>query len=250
MIVDSHAHLLKQFYSDDILNVCRRCQDLVVNIVGFDIDSSQEAVELAKVYPNFYASCGIHPNEAYRNFDIAQIERLAQMPKVISIGEIGLDYYRDSSPKQIQFELFRKQIEIAQRFGLPYVVHSREAFADTLDVIKDSGYNKCVMHSFDYDSKDALSAVEAGCYISFSGMLTFKNKGELKEAAKSVPLEKVLFETDSPFLSPVPFRGKTNEPQYVKYVYEEFSRIRGIDPSQLEEQVFKNFKLLFSKSNE
>lgn len=249
MVIDTHAHVLKQFYGNEIDQVVNRSKELIVNIVGFDIESSAEAINRSISNRNFYASVGVHPNDATSKQDLSHIEFLARNQKVIAIGEIGLDYYRNSTPKSLQRAFFEEQVEIARRLGLPYAVHSRESFSDTLDVIKNSSYNKCVMHSFDYDTASATKAIEIGCYISFSGMLTFKNKNELKEVARLVPIEKIFFETDSPFLSPAPFRGSKNEPQHVKVVYEKFAEIRNLDVSILEKQIFENFKVLFTRFN-
>jgi len=250
MVIDTHAHLLQQFYREEIDEVVNHSKELIVNIVGFDIESSDEAINRANLNSNFYSSVGIHPNDLKSKKDLSYIEILARNQKVIAIGEIGLDYFRDSTPRSLQIGFFEEQIEIAKRLSLPYIVHSRESFDDTFRVIKDSGYDKCVMHSFDYDTTSAMKIIENGSYISFSGMLTFNGKKELKEVASLVPLERVFFETDSPFLSPTPLRGSRNEPQYVKFVYEKFAEIRNLDISIVQKQIFENFKVLFNKFKE
>jgi TatD DNase family protein len=250
MLIDSHSHLLSQFYEEDIADVSERSNGIIVNIVGFDVRSSKEAIARAKINFHFYASVGIHPNDAKETEDFKSIEQLAMDPKVIAIGEIGLDYYRNSTPKTMQINFFEQQIEVAKKLGLPFIVHSRDAFLDTIKVIKNSGYQKCVLHSFDYGIDEAEEALALGCFISFSGMVTFTNKSTLQDVAMIVPINKILFETDSPFLTPSPFRGRRNEPLYVSFIYEKYAELKGLEKPPLEDELLSNFRALFSKFNE
>ncbi len=250
MLVDTHAHLVEKFYQNDLEEVLANNSAIKVNIVGFNLESSFEAVRNAHRYANYYASVGLHPNDvsASKANNLKQIETLLSDEKVIALGEIGLDYYHTSSPKEMQMEFFAKQIKIARKFNYPYIVHSRKAFEDTISVIQQSGYLNCVFHSFDYGKEEIIKILDLGCYVSFSGMLTFRARDDLREASKNVPLNMLFFETDSPFLAPVPNRGKRNQPLNVEFVYEQFAQISGFELSVLEEAVLFNFSRFFKKA--
>lgn len=253
IFIDSHAHILRSLYSKDLereIEIIERENFFKINDVGFDIESSKEALEIAERSVNFFATVGIHPEELthFKEGDINLIEELGRKNKVIAIGETGLDYYNNDVALELQRDIFSRQIEIAKSLNIPVIIHSREAFDDTMCIIKEIGYNNAVFHSFDYGLMEVKSVLDFDCSVSFSGMLTFKKRGDLREVAEYIPLENVLFETDSPYLSPEPLRGRKNRPQNVKYIYEFFARLRGIDIEVLCERVLQNFKGRFKKA--
>ena len=193
--------------------------------------TSQAAVALAHAHPNIFATIGVHPHEAkeigegwYESF-----RSLAQHPKVVAYGEIGLDYHYDHSPREIQRQRFREQIHLARELALPLVIHTREAQEDTVMILREEGAvnGGGVFHCFSGDMWLAKDALDLGFYLSFSGVLTFKNATMLRDIAKTVPLDRLMVETDCPYLAPVPYRGKRNEPAYVQYVAETLAEIRG-----------------------
>ncbi len=234
MLIDSHAHLDDLRYDTDRDNVLQRAEaagiEAIVTI-GCDLATSQAAVALAHAHPNILATIGVHPHEAkeigegwYESF-----RSLAQHPKVVAYGEIGLDYHYDHSPREIQRERFREQIHLARELALPLIIHTREAQDDTVTILREEGAADVggVFHCFSGDAWLAKDALELGFYLSFSGVLTFKNATMLRDIAKTIPLDRLMVETDSPYLTPVPYRGKRNEPAYVQYVAETLAEIRG-----------------------
>lgn len=251
MYIDSHAHLNFKDYKDDIDNVLKRAQDAGVEYIinpGTDLESSRFAIELAEKYEMIYAAVGIHPHDAAKATEktLEEIEKLSHHPKAVAIGEIGLDYHYNYSPQEIQRKVFTKQIEIAQRRDLPIIIHTREAESDTLAIVKDEVRKapnwrvgiptnrypspKGVFHSFSGDSSLAWKVINLGFYISVPGVVTFKpkdgQKSKLVDVVENVSIEHILLETDSPFLTPVPHRGKRNEPAYVKNVAEKVAEIQ------------------------
>lgn len=251
MFIDSHAHLNSNDYKADIAEVVKRAQDAGVEYIinpGTDLDSSKAAIELAEKYELIYAAVGFHPHDASKASDklLEEIETLSHHPKVIAIGEIGLDYHYTYSPQEIQRKVFAKQIEIAQRRNLPIVVHMREAESDAISIVKEELRKapswrsslpknryptpKGVFHSFAGDASLAWKVINLGFYISVPGVITFKQKvgqkSKLVDVVENVSIEHILLETDSPYLSPVPHRGKRNEPAYVKYVAEKIAEIQ------------------------
>ena len=234
MLIDSHAHLDDLRYDIDQNKVIQRAEaagiEAIVTI-GCDIDTSQAAVALTQSHPNVFATIGVHPHESreitegwYETF-----RTLARQPKVVAYGEIGLDYHYDHSPREIQRQRFREQIHLARELGLPLVIHTREAQEDTVTILREEGGAEVggVFHCFSGDVWLARDALDLGFYLSFSGVLTFKNATSLREVAKTVPLDRLMVETDCPYLTPVPYRGKRNEPAYVQYVAETLAEIRG-----------------------
>jgi len=198
-----------------------------------------------------YATVGIHPDyEDEAEPTVEELVRLARQPKVVGIGETGLDYYRLKGDLEWQRQRFRIHIRTAIEVGKPLVIHTREAATDTLKIMKEEGAERVggVMHCFTESWEVAQRAMEMGFYISFSGIVTFKNAVALKELAQKVPLERILIETDSPYLAPVPYRGKTNQPAYVKYVAEEIARLRGISAEDVGEATSANFFRLFNQA--
>ena len=209
------------------------------------------AFRLADQYPFIYTTVGVHPHEARLLDDnlYAQLIELSQHPKVIAWGEIGLDYHYDNSPRDVQREAFRKQLRMARERGLPVSIHTREAEADTLAILdqewKDSGLGG-VIHCFTGTRSFAEAAVDRGFYVSFSGVVTFKKAEELRETARALPLDRILIETDAPFLAPVPYRGRRNEPAYVVETARAIAEIRGMSLVEIGTQTSENFKRLFN----
>ena len=222
-IIDTHAHLDFPDYKDDIDEVIERAGEVGVEYminVGTTVASSNKSIELAKQYEQIYASIGIHPNEASKvsGEEWSRLEALAGGDKVVAIGETGLDYYRDRSKREDQKRLFHQHIELAQRHNLPVIIHNREASSDCLDIVHEySGKIKGVVHCFAGTVEDAEEFLKLGFHVSFAGPITFPKADNLREALKAVPVERLLLETDCPFLAPQPKRGKRNEPSYLQY---------------------------------
>ena len=223
MIIDTHAHLDFPDFKDDIDDVIKRAGEVGVKYiinVGTSVGTSVKSLELAKKYNHIYASVGIHPNSASNVSadDWSRLEALAGQSKVVAIGETGLDYYRDRSKREDQKRLFHQHLELAERHNLPVIIHNREASEDCLKIVRTySGRIKGVIHCFAGSSDDAKGFLKLGFHISFAGPITFPKAENLREALKAVPVEKLLLETDCPFLAPQPKRGKRNEPSYLQY---------------------------------
>lgn len=197
--------------------------------MGSNILTSKQSIKLAHNYDFIYASVGIHPHDAQKEFDkVEEIERLALQEKVVAIGEIGLDYYYNDPPKEFQKEVFIKQIRLAKKLNLPIIIHDRDAHGDILDILKQEWTKdlRGVFHSYSGSVEMAFQAIEMNFYISLGGPVTFKNAKKPKEVVKAVPIEKLLIETDSPYLTPEPYRGKRNTPVYVKFVAEKIAELR------------------------
>ncbi len=234
MLIDSHAHLDDLRYDTDRDDVLQRAEAAGIEsivTIGCDLATSQAAVALAQAYPNVFATIGVHPHEAkeIREDWYASFRSLARHPKVVAYGEIGLDYHYDHSPREIQRQRFRQQIHLARELALPLIIHTREAQEDTVMILREEGAVDVggVFHCFSGDAWLAKDALDLGFYLSFSGVLTFKNATMLRDIAKTVPLDRLMVETDCPYLAPVPYRGKRNEPAYVQYVAETLAKIRG-----------------------
>ena len=252
MLVDTHCHLNHADFADDLDEVLARAQSAGVQtmiVIGFDLPSSSRAIELAGSYPNLYAAVAVHPHDAkeYDSDAEAQLRDLAQNPRVVAIGEIGLDYHYDFSPVESQFAAFRAQLELARDSGLPVIIHCREAYQDVLSVLdeemdrKESG----VMHCWGGSQDEALRALDLGMYLGFGGVITFKNADPLREIARDAPFDRILVETDAPYLAPVPNRGKRNEPAYVSMVAEKLAEVRGISLDSMAEITTRNAARLF-----
>jgi len=251
MFIDSHCHINFPELADKIDEVLANMRANQVSnalCVSVDLDKLPEILALAEQNDNIYASVGVHPDyELEQEPTQAELVRLAKHPKVIAIGETGLDYFRLQGDLEWQRNRFRTHIRAAVESGKPLIIHTRSASADTLRLMQEEGADKIggVMHCFTESLEVALAAIEMNFYISFSGIVTFKKAFELKEVAKSIPLERMLIETDSPYLAPVPFRGKLNQPAYVKHVAEEIAKLRGISVDEVGEATSANFKKLF-----
>lgn len=250
-LIDTHQHLhLPQFDQDraEVLERARVAGVARIVEIGYDLDSSRAAVALAARHPEIYAVVGIQPHYALQA-DAAwleEIRHLAAQPRVVGIGEIGLDYYHDEAPHELQERLFRQQLALARELGLPVVIHSRDAQADTLRILGDAARGQPgIMHSFSGDWAYAQGCLEVGFLLSFSGPVTFPKAVELHEVARRAPLEMILTETDSPYLSPHPLRGKRNEAARVRLVAERLAALRDIPLEQLAAAVWANAERIF-----
>lgn len=253
MLFDTHAHLDEDAFSQDVDEVVARAVASGVTAmlaVATTVASSRETIVLAARFPNVFASVGIHPNYAVqaKPGDWESIEELASSPKVIAIGETGLDRYWDHTPFDVQLDYFRRQIELAGRCDVPFIVHCREAEPDVVAVLREmagEGQLKGIMHSFCGGRATLDTALELGLHISFAGMLTFKKNIELRELAKTIPLDRLLVETDSPYLAPQPNRGKRNEPAFVRHTAECLAEVRGMTLEEIAVITTANAKRLF-----
>jgi TatD DNase family protein len=256
MYIDSHAHIESDDFDGDREATIRRALeagiDLIVNVGNGDVskDSHTAAFRIADSHPFIYTTVGVHPHEA-RLLDAELTARLAdwsEHPKVIAWGEIGLDYHYDNSPRDVQRDAFRKQLQLARQRRLPAVIHTREAEADTLAILneewRDAGLPG-IIHCFTGTREFAEAAVGLGFCISFSGVVTFKKSEDLRETARHLPMDKLLIETDSPFLAPVPFRGRRNEPAYVVEVARCIAGLRNVPVEEIGRITSANFKRLF-----
>ncbi len=252
-IADSHAHLIDKAFKSDEEEVIKRAQDkgvrLIINL-GYDLKTSLAAVKLAEDYNSIYASVGIHPHEAGKVPDNYQerLKKLAQKEKVVALGEIGLDYYRDLSPREKQKEVFRELLRVAREIRYPVIIHDREAHDDILKILEEEkgGENGGVLHCFSGDWNMAQKCIDMGFYISIAGPVTFKKSDKLQEVAKKLPLNRMLVETDCPYLAPVPFRGKRNEPSYVKFTLERIASLRGDRWEDLAQATYDNTRRVFN----
>lgn len=246
MLFDTHAHLDDKAFDEDrnlIIDSLQKNDVKKVVNVGASIESSLTSIDLANRYDFIYAAVGIHPHDVSNadESDFAKLEEMTRNKKVLAIGEIGLDYYYDHSPREVQKEWFAKQIQLAEKLDLPYIVHSRDATKDTFDIIKENTReSKFVLHCYSQSKEMVTRYVDLGAYISFAGTLTFKNAVNLKEAIRAVPLDRLLIETDSPYLSPVPMRGKRNNPTNVKYVAEEAARLLSLSYEEVCKITYQN----------
>src|SRR3712207_2227016 len=253
MLFDSHAHLNDERFDEDreeLIELLRqRDVDLVVN-PGADMETSRTAMELADEHDFIYAAVGVHPHdvEDMTEADIDPLRKWAsENDKVVAIGEIGLDYYYDNSPRNLQKKWFIRQIELANELGLPFIVHDRDAHGDTFEIIKKykSPETGCVLHCYSGEIELAREYIKLGCYISIPGTVTFKNNRKTVDVAKNIPLEWMLIETDSPYMAPVPNRGKRNDPSMVRYVAEKIALERGIGYEEVCNITKENAKRLF-----
>jgi TatD DNase family protein len=247
-LVDSHCHLDHKQFQGDVEGLLERAAEAGVKYflaIG-TADGPPEldvAVRLAERYPNVWATVGVHPHDASkveaRTFD--ELRALSKHPRVVAVGEIGLDYHYDFSPRELQSEVFLEQMRIAQEAGKPVVIHTREAWADTVAVLRAPG----VLHCFTGDAQQALEAVALGFYLGIGGVLTFPKSESLREAVRDVPADRLLLETDCPYLAPVPFRGKRNEPAYIPHTVKTLASVRGVTEDEIAQTTTQNFEVLF-----
>lgn len=253
-LVDSHCHLDRLDLAklggdlDQVLAAASRHGVEHMLCVCIDMDNFPAVVELAQRYPQVYASAGVHPNERdTHDPEVAELTALASRSKVVAIGETGLDYFHGQGDLDWQRQRFRRHIHAARESGKPLIIHTRDAREDTLRIMTEEGAGEVggVMHCFTEDWPMAEQAIEMGFYISFSGIVTFRNAESLREVARRVPLSRLLVETDSPYLTPVPLRGKPNQPAYVRYVAEHVAGLRGLPLEELARITTENFFGLF-----
>lgn len=252
MLFDSHTHLNAEQFKDEIPETVERAKELGVTemaVVGFDEPTIEKSLELSQTYQGIYSIIGWHPTEA-GSYTKAVEEKLIQqltLPKVVALGEIGLDYHWMEDPKDVQDKVFRRQIAIAKEMKLPISIHTREALEDTYKVLKEEDIRSIggIMHSFSGDDEWAKRFLDLGMHVSFSGVVTFKNAPEVQAAAKVVPLDKLLVETDAPYLAPMPYRGKRNEPGYTRYVAEKIAELREMPFAEIAQQTTENAHRLF-----
>lgn len=253
MFVDSHCHLEMESYDNNREEIIRKCQEEgleYILTVGTEESYFQEVVHLVDTYPFIYGAVGVHPHNA-RDFNDAvanTIRQIADHPKIVGYGEVGLDFFKDYSPRDIQKKMFVKQLNLASELGLPVIIHSRDAILDTIEILKSeykTGYG--VIHCFSYDLATAKEFLDMGFFISFPGTITYPKAGDLREVVRFVPEDRLLAETDAPFLTPVPHRGKQNMPYFVKYTIDAMARERKIDIKILAMIIRNNFTRLFLK---
>lgn len=247
MLFDTHVHLNADQFEEDVEEVIERAKSAGVEkmvVVGFDEKTIHRAMELVETYDELYAAVGWHPVDAIdmKEEHLTWLEELASHPKVIALGEMGLDYHWDKSPKDVQKEVFIKQIHLAKKVKLPIIIHNRDADGDIVEILEAEGASDVggIMHCFGGSVEIADRCLNMNFYISLGGPVTFKNAKRPKEVAKHVPLDKLLIETDCPFLAPHPYRGKRNEPSYVKRVAEEIADLREMSYEDLARQTTKN----------
>lgn len=253
MLIDSHTHLTDEKFSEDRHEILGALNDNGVEIIlnpSCNLEESRLAIELAEKYSYVYAGIGFYPNELDdMNYEkLAELKKLAEHEKVIAIGEIGLDYYWDDSKKDLQKKWFREQIRLANELDLPYIVHNRDAHGDTLAIMTEEKKENTrgILHCFSGSVELAQDFIKLGFLISLAGPVTFKNSKMAKKVATEIPLEYLLIETDAPYLTPEPFRGKRNEPKNVRYVAEQIAILKGVSYDRVVEVTANNFRRLFN----
>ena len=250
MIFETHAHLNDPAFDEDreslILGLPEKGIEAVMN-VGCCLESSHDCIALAEKYPFVYASVGSHPDSADEVNEevIEKYRQMANHPKVLAIGEIGLDYYYETIPREIQQKAFRMQMELAKELDMPVIVHERNAHDDGMRIVKEFPTVKGVFHCYSGSAEMARQLVNMGWYIGFTGVLTFKNARKAVETAESIPLDRIVLETDCPFMAPEPFRGKRNDPGYLYRMAERLAEIRGISVEEVHAVTTDNAKKLY-----
>ena len=260
ILTDTHCHLDFRNYDHDRRAVLERAWDSGLErilVPGIDLQTSQAALELADQHPNIFAAVGVHPNSAmlWDDSNLPFLEEMATHPKVVAIGEIGLDYYRDHSPHALQKQILSQQLELAERCKLPVVIHTRNAssedrtcIADTLEILAEYS-NRGVLHSFSGNLIEATQTLDQGFFLGITGPITFKNAHEIRSVVSELPLDSFLIETDGPFLTPHPYRGKRNEPANVRFVAEKISEVVNQPLDVVAKMTTKNAQRLFQWSN-
>ena len=250
-LFDTHAHILDEQFKEDLDQVIRNIYDnmaLVVNI-GCNLEDCPRTVALAEQYDKVYAAVGLHPEDVktYTPEGWDMICRLAEHPKVVGIGETGLDYYWDTSTKDAQKVLFEQHIDLAKQLHKPLVIHDREAHGDTLEILKRTNAKEVggILHAFSGSVEMAMEVIKLGFYIGLGGPVTFKNARKAVEVAQAIPLEYLVIETDCPYMTPVPFRGKRNEPMLVQHTATKIAELRGISVEELIEATYQNGKRIY-----
>jgi TatD DNase family protein len=255
MLVDSHCHLDFPDFKDELDGVVTRARSAGVGCmvtISTRVRRQADLLSIAERFPDVFCSVGTHPHHAHEELDIgaAELVQHARHPKVVAIGEAGLDYHYDNSPREAQEQGFRAHIAAARETGLPLVIHAREADADVANILRNEakrGAFPAVLHCFTGGRELAFTGIELGLYVSFTGILTFKKSDDLRAIAKDLPAERILVETDSPYLAPGRFRGKRCEPAYVTETARVLAETRGVPPEEIARQTTENFFRLFSK---
>ena len=250
-LVDTHCHLDNEQFNADRDAVIERARAAGVERMmaigtGEGPPDLEVAIRLAEAHPFIYATIGVHPHDASKATEetFARLRELAQHPKVLAIGEIGLDYHYDFSPRDVQREVFERQLDLAREAGKPIVIHTREAWEDTLEVFRAHWRGEGIMHCFTGDAEQARQALDLGFHLSFGGVLTFPKAEALREAARIAPEDRILVETDCPYLAPVPHRGKRNEPAFVGETARRLAEVRGCTVEAIAEATTRNFERL------
>ena len=251
MYIDSHAHINFNRFDEDRDEVIQRAKncgiDYILNI-GIDLSTSKQSIKLAEKYELIYATVGVHPHDAgkVKPEHWQQFEKMLEHPKVVAIGEIGLDFYRNYSPRDVQHKVLQRQLQLAVDTNMPIIVHTRNAWPDILSIFEGEYRGKLagVFHCFSGEEEHARRVLDLGFYISFTGVVTFK-KSQALEIAKKIPLNRILLETDCPFMAPMPFRGKRCEPAYIPFIAEKIAEVRAVDEQELARQTSENVKELF-----
>ena len=250
MYFDTHAHYCDKRFDEDRDELLRSMPDAGVSLIlnaGSSLWSSKQSLELADKYSFIYASVGVHPHDAKSMSDetIGELETLMQHPKAVAVGEIGLDYHYDFSPRDVQKKRFREQLELARRLNKPVIVHEREALTDTLDLVREYSDLVGVFHCFSGSWETAKIILDLGWYLSFTGVITFKNARRVPEVIEKMPSDKIMLETDCPYMAPDPKRGKRNSSLYLPYIAEKVAEIRGLDVSEVAALTTENGKRFF-----
>ena len=251
MLFDTHAHYDDEAFDPDrellLESLPQRGVALVVN-PGCDLESSRKAVAYAAEYPHVYAAVGIHPENCggFTPADMDALRQLAQQPKVVAIGEIGLDYYwAENPPRELQQQVLRSQLALARELSLPVIIHDRDAHADTMAIVREFPGLRGVFHCFAGSVEMARELVDMGWYLSFNGAATFKNARKAPEVIQAVPMDRLMIETDAPYLTPAPYRGRRNDSTYVHLVAEKIARLRDMTPQEVEQATWENGKRFF-----
>jgi len=247
-MIDFHAHLDDEKLFPFLDEIIKKAVNFGVNLIvspSVNLSSAFKVIEISKRFKNILPMIGIHPSEidSFKDEDINELEKIIKNEKIIGIGEIGLDYTYNTD-KNKQREIFEKQLYLAEKYNLPVVIHIRNTLDDVFNILKNYKIIP-IWHSCTGNLKEIEKFLEIGGYLSFSGIITFKNAHKLREVVKVVPLERIFLETDSPYLTPEPYRGKINEPSYVKFIYQKFAEIKNIEFNELERIIENNFKKLF-----
>lgn len=252
ILFDTHAHLDDEMFNEDRDEMIRRARQagvvLIVN-VGYSLASSRDSISLADRYDMIYAAVGIHPHDAAEAGPgyLEELEEMASHPRVVAIGEIGLDYYRDLSPRPVQRRVFSEQMALAKKLEKPIIIHDRDAHGDMMDILRREKLGPAggVMHCYSGSWEMARECLSMGFYISIAGPVTYTNAARLKDVAARVPRDRLLIETDAPYLTPAPYRGKRNEPAHVLYTAEEIARLREMEIEDLGKMCAENGRRLF-----
>ena len=258
MLVDSHCHLTYDDFSEDFDEMIARAKENGVTTIlnaGNNIGEIAEQIELSEKYPFIYTAVGVHPHNAseYENIKAEDFIKQSEHKKIVAIGECGLDYYYDYSPKDVQIKVFQEQIKAAQESGLPLIIHTRDADEDTMEILDKMYKQKSFtgeLHCFSSGKKLAEYALSIGLYLSASGIITFNKSADLRDIFSEIPLDRLLIETDSPFLAPVPMRGRRNEPAFVLHTAEKLAQLRGLSLDKIAEITSDNFFRLFRKASD